>query len=171
MQPFSGDLFKGMLSFFIDLVPFVEDSGDGSTEVIFNPNPTEFDEREPNDQWEDNYLPSSRVEFREWLCLPDYTSPAFQRLLTADMREEFIEADAYPPTARGSHLILGHPEAVQNLPLPNRSRKPCSLLTQFGPDPDLRLEACDGGTWYFMTPTADLKKGKFDNTYMEFQTG
>lgn len=161
---------KGMLSFFIDLVPFVEDSGDGSSEVIFNPNPAELDEREPSDQWEDNALPSSRVEFREWLSIPDNTSPALKKLLTDRQRDEFTMPYFDYPRAKGSHQILGHAGSIHDHPV-SEGKKKLSLITQFGPDSDLRLEACDGGTWYFMIPNVGLKRGKFDDVSMEFQTG
>ena len=161
----------GLLSFFIDLVPFVEDSGDGGSEVIVTPSKVIVEEREPDDQAEENALPACRVEFREWLSIPNYTSPALRKLLSKNLWEEYADAPVEPLLRpQGMHRILGHPDPIQNDPSP-AGRKAWSLLTEFGPDPDLRLEACDGGTWYFMIPDADLKKGKFDDTQMEFQTG
>jgi uncharacterized protein (TIGR02996 family) len=162
---------KGLLSFFIDLVPFVEDSGDGSSEVVFHPDPEKTDEREPDEQAEESSLPACRVEFREWLSIPDFRSPAVKRLkLPAEVLSDYSVRQFDYTTPKGQHKILGHADTIQNDPTPT-GKKAWSLLTQFGPDGDLRLEACDGGTWYFMTPTADLKKGKFDDTEMEFQTG
>jgi uncharacterized protein (TIGR02996 family) len=163
---------KELLSFFIDLVPFVEDSGDGMFRVIFNRDAASAEEREPDDDVaEDNELPACRVEFREWLSIPDFRSPAVKRLkLPKEMLEDYRDFQFTYPEAKGSHQILGHTGTIQNDPTP-AGKRAWSLLTQFGPDEGLRLEACDGGTWYFMTPTADLKKGKFADTYMEFQTG
>lgn len=161
---------KGLLSFFIDLAPFVDDSGDGSSEVIVTPNASGVEEREPEELNETNELPACRVEFREWLSIPDNHSPALKKLLAENLRQEYAMPYYDYPMPRGLHRILGHASPIQSDPTPT-GKKAWSLLTQFGPDDTLRLEACDGGTWYFMIPTADLKKGKFDDTYMEFQTG
>jgi len=166
---------QGLLSFFTDLIPFVQDRGDGRYEVIFNPNPIKLDEREPEELHEYDELAACRVEFSEWLSIPDYRSPALKPVLAegswADYRDKFFNSDPPYPHMKGSHRILGHAAPIQSDPTPSGEKKPWSLLTEFGPDGDLRLEACDGGTWYFMTPTADLKKGKFEETCMEFQTG
>jgi uncharacterized protein (TIGR02996 family) len=161
---------KGLLSFFIDLIPFVEDSGDGKFEIVYTKNAAVAEEQEPSDLWEDNELAACRVEFREWLCIPDNTSPALNPLLSDALRREYTMPYFDYPRAKGSHQILGHAGPIQNDPSP-KGKQAWSLLTQFGPDEDLRLEACDGGTWYFMTPDADLMKGKFGGTQMEFQTG
>jgi uncharacterized protein (TIGR02996 family) len=161
----------GLLSFFIDLVPFVEDSGDGMSRVIFNRDTASAEEREPDDDvHEDNELPACRVEFREWLSIPDYVSTVLGKVMTAENVAEYSDRYFDYPFPKGAHRILGHVRAIQSDPAPD-GKKAWSLLTQFGPDSDLRLEACDGGTWYFMIPTADLKKGKFGKTQMEFQTG
>jgi uncharacterized protein (TIGR02996 family) len=161
----------GLLAFFIDLVPFVNDFGEGSSHVVFLPDAAVVTEREPlEERNEINTLPVHRVEFREWLSLPDHRSPALKKLLSEELREEYAMPYFERPEPKGSHRILGHASPIQSDPTPE-GKKAWSLLTQFGPDEDLRLEACDGGTWYFMTPTADLKKGKFDDTQMEFQTG
>lgn len=163
---------KGLLSFFIDLAPFVEDSGEGDSTVLFTPDPSTVEEREPEEQIEMNELAACRVEFREWLSIPNYTSPALKRMLSEELRDEYADASVKPLLMlKGSHHILGHADPIQEDPSPAGTKKPWSLLTEFGPDETLRLEACDGGTWYFMTPTADLKRGKFDDTHMEFQTG
>lgn len=160
---------EGLLSFFVDLIPFIDDSCDGCTEVIFVPNPTELEECDPDDQHEYNEIAACRVEFHEWLSIPDHQSPVLNQFASVSNPEWHGHFDY--PTPKGSHHILGHPSPIQNDPTPTDSRKRWALLTQFGPDSNLRLEACDGGTWYFMIPSADLKKGKFDATYMEFQTG
>ncbi len=161
----------GLLSFFIDLVPFVEDSGDGMSRVIYNRDAASVEEREPDDDVaEENELAACRIEFREWLSLPDHRSPALKKLLSEELREGYAMPYFERPEPKGQHRILGHAGPIQNDPTPE-GKKRWSLLTEFGPDNDLRLDACDGGTWYFMTPTADLKKGKFDDTHMEFQTG
>lgn len=162
---------KGLLSFFIDLAPFVEDSGDGSSEVIVTPNAKGVEEREPYSIIEPNELPACRVEFREWLSVLDYRSPTLAKHLAPAERDDYDGMYFDYRIPKGSHRVLGHPEPIQGHPVPPRTRKPWAMLTQFGPDENLRLEACDGGTWYFMIPTADLKKGKFDDTHMEFQTG
>ncbi len=161
---------KGLLSFFIDLVPFIEDSGDGRSTVLHTLNAAAVEEREPEALAEDNDLPACRVEFREWLSIPDYRSPAIEKVMTTELIAEYRGKHFDYPTPKGSHCILGHAGPLQSDPTPE-GKKSWSLLTQFGPDDDLRLEACDGGTWYFMTPTTDLKKGKFGDTFMDFQTG
>lgn len=153
-------------------MPFVEDSGDGDYNVVFHPDPDGFEEREPDEERSHtNEPPACRVELREWLSIPGHHSPALGKVLTSDTRYEYAEPYFdYPTPPKGSHQILGHAGPIQSDPSPP-GKKSWSLLTQFGPDDELELEACDGGTWYFMTPTADLKKGKFGETYMEFQTG
>jgi len=161
----------GLVSFFIDLVPFVEDSGDGLSRVIFNRDTASAEETEPDDDvHEHNELAACRVEFREWLSIPDFRSPALTKLATAGMLTDYRDKQFDYPNPQGQHRILGHASPIQSDPTP-AGKKAWSLLTEFGPDSDLRLEACDGGTWYFMTPTVDLKKGKFEETCMEFQTG
>lgn len=164
---------KGLLSFFIDLAPFVEDSGDGSSEVIVTPDARGVEEREPEELNEANELPACRVEFREWLTTPAYRSPALQKYeLPMLVMNEYPYNGYHYGRPRGTTQILGHSRPIENDPTPIEDRRrPWSLLTQFDPDETLRLKAGHGGTWYFMTPTADLKKGKFDDTYMEFQTG
>lgn len=160
---------KGLLSFFMDLAPlYFEDAVDWSPEVIVTPDVSGVEEREPEELEEDNELPACRVEFRELLSIPHYTSPVLKRVLTDKMREEYNQL-SYPQG--GLHRILGYPDPLQNDPTPTDSRKRWSLLSEFGPDDTLRLKDCDGGTWYFMIPNTDLKKGKFGDTYMEFQTG
>jgi hypothetical protein len=74
------------------------------------------------------------------------------------------------PLPTGSHRILGHAGQFHNDPSP-AGKKAWSFLTEFGAVTELSLEACDGGSWYFMTPTADLLKGKFGKTQMQFQMG
>jgi uncharacterized protein (TIGR02996 family) len=162
---------KGLLTFFIDLMPFVEDSGDGDNDVFYHPDPTGFEEREPDEERQhSNEPPACRVEFREWLSLPDHRSPGLKKLLSEKLRQEYAMPYFERPEPRGPHRILGHASPIQNDPTPP-GKKAWSLLTEFGPDDELELHACDGGMWYFMTPTAELKKGKFDGTYMDFQTG
>ncbi len=163
---------KGVVSFYIDVASYIEDSGEqGLFGVQFHPDVAELVEEEPYDDLpEDNDLRACRVEFREWLSLPDHRSPALKKLMSEELREEYAMPYFDRPEPKGSHRILGHAGPIQNDPSP-AGKKAWSLLTEFGPDDDLRLEACDGGTWYFMTPTADLKKGKFGDTQMEFQTG
>ena len=160
----------GLLSFFIDLAPFVEDSGDGESKVIFTRDVSTAEEREPNAQIEENDLAACRVEFREWLSIPDNTSPVLKKRLTERQRDDYMMPYFDYPKPKGSHRILGHAGPIHNDPSP-AGKKAWSLLTEFGPDAGLRLEACDGGTWYFMISTADLTKGKFTGTHMALQTG
>jgi uncharacterized protein (TIGR02996 family) len=162
---------EGVLSFFLDLQPFVEDWGQGRAEVVFNPTPSELSEREPEDLHESNELRECRVEFREWLSVPDYRSPVLKKVMSdaerAAYREYYFSEFTQP---QGAHRILAHAWPIQNDPSP-AGRTKWELLTEFGPDEVLNLEAGDGGTWYFMAPAADLKKGKFEDVAMEFQTG
>ncbi len=161
---------QGLLSFFIDLTPFVEDTSDGESSVIYTRDDAALDEREPEEIVEPNDLPACRVEFREWLSLPDHRSPALAKLLPEIIRRDYTMPYFDRPEPKGSHRILGHAGPIQSDPTP-AGKKAWSLLTEFRPDDGLRLEACDGGTWYFMIPNTDLKKGKFGDTHMEFQTG
>jgi uncharacterized protein (TIGR02996 family) len=163
---------EGLLSFFIDLQPYLDDwASEGKSKVLFTPVLAATEEREPNALSEDNDLPPCRVEFREWLSIPFFSSTALKRLLPEIIRRDYAVPYFAYPMPRGTHHVLGHARPIQWYPVPHGTRKEWSRLTQFGPDECLRLEACDGGTWYFMTPTADLAKGKFGNTQMEFQTG
>jgi uncharacterized protein (TIGR02996 family) len=168
----------GLLSFFIDLLPYVEDSGDGETKVIYSPDLDELVEREPDEERvEENALQECRVEFAEWLTIPDYRSPIFNRLkMTDEQRYQYADFifDVYQNLKtgipKGTHKVLGHAMPIQDDPAPH-GQKGYQLLCEFGPDEDAMLEACDGGTWYFLQKTSQLRKKKFDDLSMEFQTG
>ncbi len=161
---------QGLLSFFIDLVPVWGESEDGSYELMFTRDVMEVDEREPENLHEESSLPACRVEFREWLSIPDYRSPVLQKVLSKPLIANYCGKHFKYPRAKGSHAILGHAQPIVRYPTLLGSRKTRSLLTQFGPDEVLRLAAADGGTWYFMIPDADLKKGEFGGVHMDFDT-
>ena len=70
----------GLLSFFIDLIPFVEGSGDGITKVIYTPSLDDLEEREPDEErHEENVLRECWVMFREWLTIPHASSPVLKK--------------------------------------------------------------------------------------------
>lgn len=162
----------GLLSLFMDLVPFVEDSGDGIMKIVYTARLDELEEREPDEeQNEGNVLSECRVEFHEWMTLPHHRSPVLEKFsLGNDALREYMNFYHTYDLPSASHLIFGHPIPIQTDPAPI-GETDWRLLSQFGADGHGNLEACDGGTWYFMVRDEDLKRAHFDDVYMEFQTG
>jgi uncharacterized protein (TIGR02996 family) len=162
----------GLLSFFIDLLPFVEDSGDGITKVVYTPTLNGLEEREPdNERAEENVLRECQVEFFEWLTLPDTSSHTLSRSrLPAGALEEYDHCYWAWPSPPFRHQLFGFPVPIQSDPTPSPPAE-WTLLTQLRGDVNAGLEACDGGAWYFMIHTDDLKEANFKDVLTEFQTG
>ena len=167
----------GLLSVFIDLIPYVQDSGDGIAKVIYSPDLGELEEREPDEERNEmNVLRECRVAFSEWLTIPHPASDSLSEFkLTEGQRRAYSDfyfdgylarASGIPP---GSHQLLGHASPIQAYPIPATAG--WQLLYQVGPDEAADLEACDGGTWYLLAKAGDLKKAKFDGVDMAFDTG
>lgn len=161
----------GLLSFFLDLVPWANGFDEIAARVQFSRDPRAVRERVPNDLPAVNALPACHVEFREWLNIPDHRSPALRSLLPRDLRWEYHRSLLKFPKPAGAHQILGHFGSIQGDPTPEGEKGPWSLFTQFGPDANLLFDSCDNGTWYFMAPKADLLRGAFDVIRIDFQTG
>jgi uncharacterized protein (TIGR02996 family) len=167
----------GLLSVFIDLVPYIEDLGAGIAKVIYSPDLAELEEREPDEERDEmNVLRECSVEFREWLTIPHETSSALTPFKLT--KEQLYDYSAFyfdvclartSGIPSGSHQLLGHTCPIQASPIP--AKKGWELLYQVGPDDAANLEACDGGTWYLLTKTSDLKKAKFDGVDMAFDSG
>lgn len=167
----------GLLSVFIDLLPFIEDAGDGVAKVIYSPDLNDLEEREPDEERDEaNVLSECRVSYHEWLTIPHSASTALSRFkLTGAQRDAYSDfyfdryaalASGIPP---GSHQLLGHACPIQSYPIPEGAG--WQLLCQLGPDEAAGLEACDGGTWYLTAKSSDLKRANFDNVNMTFDTG
>jgi uncharacterized protein (TIGR02996 family) len=166
----------GLLSIFIDLVPYIEDNGDGIAKVIYTPSLDELEEREPDEERHElNVLEECRVTFHEWLTIPEGSSNLFnKRKFSDDARHECSEflyevARSKKSGFPGGHQLLGHLTSIQDDPTP--MGKNWELLSKIGPDDEAGLEACDGGTWYLFIQQAHLKKLNFDEIEMRFDTG
>jgi uncharacterized protein (TIGR02996 family) len=172
ISPCSATLPKaGLLSFFLDLVPWEDGTENNSARVHFTRSSRFVRERIPDDLPAVNALPACRVEFREWLSIPDHRSPTLRSLLPRNLRGEYHRVILSFPLPVGSHQILGHFTSIHDDPTPEGKKGPWSLFTQLGPDANLLFDSCDNGMWYFMTPTTSLVRGAFEDVRSDFQTG
>lgn len=166
-----------LLSVFIDLLPFVEDAGDGLAKVVYSPDLGELEEREPDEERDEaNVLRECRATFHEWLTIPHSAATVLNKFkLSERQRAAYSDFyfDVYAARASGvpagSHQLLGHACPIQAYPIPAEAG--WQLLCQFGPDAAAGLEACDGGTWYLTAKATDLKRANFDAVNMTFDTG
>jgi uncharacterized protein (TIGR02996 family) len=156
---------SGLLSFFIDLVPAIDNPRDGGVvQFIFTPNVEDLEEREPDEEREEaNELPECQVEFYEDLSL---LAPGSRLLRKFDFLDyaTFYMSSSSP---KSQHQILGLPLTTREYPVPDE-RKGWQLLTEFGPDENARFRAFNGGSYYFWVQQSALKQGDFDEVEAVF---
>jgi uncharacterized protein (TIGR02996 family) len=162
----------GLLSSFIDLVPFVEGRGNGTTKVTYTPSLDELVEREPDEERsEENVLRECRVEFREWLMAPHASLPSLQSFLSShDLYGSYYGFYYGQELHPESHRLLGHPQDVLAHPSPG-GEPGWVLLTQFSQDKHLGLEMRFDASWFVMIHEDDLKGARFEDVSTECQGG
>jgi uncharacterized protein (TIGR02996 family) len=170
---------SGVLSFFVDLQPYLDDLYDEPPpgRVLYTPG-TENLERQtaPEDLPSECRLKPCRATFTEGGTVPGLDSWALRQAgmkKEAELREYAELVDLRPKltlTRINQHQILGHPQAIQEDPASHK-KGDWVLLTQFSPDSACGLDVGDGGEFYFLIRPEHLAAAKFDRVYMELQMG
>jgi uncharacterized protein (TIGR02996 family) len=171
---------SGLLSFFIDLQPYIDDEYDDDPpgRVLYTPDSVPLERlKMPKDLPKECRLKPCRVAFTERGTLPGIDTVALKaagvkKMAAVDEYTDFIlERRELIKTPGHTHQILGHHQPIQNDPVEDKKEKDWVLLTQFAPDSACGLDVGDGGEFYFFIRREHLAAAKFDQVYMELQMG
>jgi uncharacterized protein (TIGR02996 family) len=173
----------GLLSFFVDLQPYIDDLYDSPPpgRVIYTADTSDLKPfKFPKELPAECRLKPCSVSITERLTIPGIDSKAVRAagLKKESVQEEYGEfvSEQYSDVLNSGvpafhpHQILGHHHAIQEDPL-NYKKGDWVLLSEFGYDPNPDLLVGDGGVFYFFIRTDHLAQAKFDAVEMELQMG
>jgi uncharacterized protein (TIGR02996 family) len=172
---------SGLLSFFVDLQPYIDDEYDDDPPglVLYTPDTGGLTRlKMPKDLPKECRLKPCRVTFTERGTVLGIDTVALKQARV--MREEDQEAyaeffsdvleDGVVPI-KGPHQILGNYQPIQEDPVQFKKEKDWLLLSQFNRDTACGLEVGDGGAFYFFIRREHLVAARFDRVFMELQMG
>jgi uncharacterized protein (TIGR02996 family) len=169
----------GLLSFFVDLQPYLDDVYDEPPpgRVLYTPDTGDLVRlKAPKELPKECRLKPCAVTFSERATVPGIDTVALKQAgvkREAD-EEEYAEffadvlEDGVVPV-HGPHLLLGNYQPVQEDPVQFKKDKDWVLLTQINRDSACELEVGDGGAFYFLIRRGHLAAQKFDKVYAELQ--
>lgn len=173
----------GLLSFFVDLQPYIDDLYDSPPpgRVIYTPDTSDLKPLKfPTELPKECRLKPCTVAITERLSIPGIDTKAvraagLKKEAALEEYGEFVSEQFVTVMNSGQpvyhpHQILGHHHAIQEDPL-NYKKGDWVLLTQFGYDPNPDLLVGDGGVFYFFVRADHLANAQFDEVYMELQMG
>ncbi len=170
---------SGLLSFFIDLQPYLDDVYDEPPPglVLYTPDADGLTRlKMPKDLPKECRLKPCRVTFTERGTAPGIDTVALKqagvkREAEQDEYGEFFSdvlEDGVVPV-KGPHQLLGNYQPIQEDPVQYKKEKDWLLLSQFNRDTACGLEVGDGGAFYFFVRREHLAAAKFDSVFMDLQ--